>query len=138
MSFDMKSLATDTTIAMTAQLWGKDDPAALTPSNFSIASVVALMSANAAVAVVQTVAANYGIPPLSNTNTRILTVVATATASITLPSPVENVIINVKAAPGVTGVQVLGHTDNVSGTTSAVPAGSSVQLHGSTTTWWVV
>ena len=138
MSYDMKSLTADGTMTLTAQIWGKDDPTAATPSNFPVTSLLSLVNANAGTASLQTVASNFSFPPVSSTNNRIMTVVVTATATVTLPTPAENVILNVKAAPGVTGVQVTGHMDNVSSSTAAVPAGYSVQLHGSATTWWII
>lgn len=133
---DLLVLPDDPTIPLTTQLWGKDTALASTPSNYPITEVIKVMSANAGTAVLVEQSGSFTIPAL--VNERFYSVVMLTTGTVTLPSPVPNVVLNVKAAPGAGVVNVAGNLDSTSSSTSVLPPGYSVQLHGGVAAWWIV
>ncbi len=136
MSFDLKLDDEDTSVPVTGFLFGKDADESSVPSIYAIQSLINMMSGYLATAVLAESAVPYSFPAPGNH--RVMTVVMTAGALVTLPGPVANLILNVKAAPGVTGVAVTGHIDGEAAATAAVSPGSSAQFHGGTSTWWVI
>lgn len=133
---DLKTDAVDSSLPITGFFFGKDAALSAVPSIYSLQGLADLLNVYAGAASLATSAVAYTWPAIENN--RIMTVVMTAGEQVTLPTPVINVILNVKAAPGVNGVTVVGHIDNVAATTSNVPAGCSAQFHGTATTWWVI